>query len=68
MGDDNDQTLQLLKLAEQWEDLANEVRQWAKDWQPGDLPPSYLKGCADQLESNARQIRDLVKGTRRPGS
>jgi hypothetical protein len=67
MHDDSEQTLQLLKLAEQWDGLAREVRQWAKQWQPGDLPPSYLKGCADQLENNAKQLRDLVEATRRTG-
>ncbi len=67
MYDDSDQTLQLLRLAEHWEGLAREVRQWAREWQPGDLPPNYLKGCADQLEYNAKQLRDLVEATRRAG-
>lgn len=64
MGDESDHTTRLLRLAEEWENLAREARQWVKGWQPGDLPPTYLQGCADQLETNARQLRALVEASR----
>lgn len=45
---------------EQWEALAKEARSRADQYRPGDLSPTYLYGCSDQLDRNAQAVRDVV--------
>jgi hypothetical protein len=54
-------TARLLRLVDEWETLAAEARQRAGQRRPNDLPPAYLYGSADQLEQNARAVRELIK-------
>lgn len=48
-----------------WETLAQEARTRADQSKPGDLPPAYLYGVADQAERTAEELRKVIEAARR---
>jgi hypothetical protein len=44
-----------------WDALAHQARIRADQQRPGDLNPTYLDGCADQLEQNAQALREVIR-------